>query len=106
MLCKAMGFSSHKILYGHCLRNIIPSLLAIMAISLPHIIGGTYVVEIVFAYPGLGKLSFEAAMYKDYNMLMALTMITGAIAVFFSILAQIISEFVDPRMKREVALNE
>ena len=42
-----------------------PSLSVIMAFSLPHILGGTYVVETVFAYPGLGTLSFESAMYKD-----------------------------------------
>ena len=54
-----------------------PSMLVIMAISVPHILGGTYVVETVFSYPGLGTLSFEAAMYQDYNMLMALCLLTG-----------------------------
>lgn len=76
-----------------------PSMLVIMAISVPHILGGTYVVETVFSYPGLGTLSFEAAMYQDYNMLMALCLLTGAVVLVFNLLAQIVSEFIDPRMR-------
>ena len=77
------------------------TLLVIMAIAVPHILGGTYVVEMVFAYPGLGTLSFESALYKDYNMLMALCMLTGTVVLVCNLLAQIIGEFIDPRMQYE-----
>ena len=97
LLYKAEGVPAKKILRRHCLRNIMPSLSVIMAFSLPHILGGTYVVETVFAYPGLGTLSFESAMYKDYNMLMALTVLTGAVVLLFNLAAQLLSEFIDPR---------
>ena len=40
-----------------------------MAISVPHILGGTYIVETVFSYPGIGTLSYESVKYADYNML-------------------------------------
>lgn len=106
LLCKAEGISREKILRRHCFRNIMPSMLVIMAISVPHILGGTYVVETVFSYPGLGTLSFEAAMYQDYNMLMALCMLTGAVVLVFNLLAQIINEFIDPRMKYETNIEE
>ena len=101
MLCKAQGIPRGQILRHYCFRNILPSLLVIMAIAVPHILGGTYVVEMVFAYPGLGTLSFESALYKDYNMLMALCMLTGAVVLVCNLLAQIISEFIDPRMQYE-----
>ena len=81
-------------------------MLVIMAISLPHILGGTYVVEMVFGYPGLGTLSFEAAMYQDYNTLMALTMLTGGAVLIFNMLAQVLSERIDPRMEYEKLLQE
>lgn len=97
LLYKAEGVPAKKILRRHCLRNIMPSLFVIMAFSLPHILGGTYVVETVFAYPGLGTLSFESAMYMDYNMLMALTVLTGAVVLLFNLAAQLLSEFIDPR---------
>lgn len=106
LLCKAEGIPRRTILCHHCFRNIMPSMLVIMAISLPHILGGTYVVEMVFGYPGLGTLSFEAAMYQDYNMLMALTMLTGGSVLIFNMLAQVLSERIDPRMEYEKLLQE
>ena len=101
MLVKSQGIDRRKILNHYCFRNIMPSMLVIMAISVPHILGGTYVVEMVFGYPGLGTLSFESALYQDYNMLMALCMITGIVVLVFNLLAQILGEFIDPRMQYE-----
>ncbi|MEA4921741.1 MAG: ABC transporter permease [Eubacteriaceae bacterium] len=101
LLCKVKGLSKKQIIRKHCFRNILPSLLTIMAISVPHILGGTYVVEMVFSYPGLGTLSFESARYQDYNMLMALCLLTGLVVLVFNLAAQIINEFIDPRMKYE-----
>ena len=98
LLCKGKGLSRGKIVRKDCLKNILPSLLTVMALGLPHILGGTYVVETVFSYPGIGSLSFESAMYQDYNMLMALTMLTGLVVVLCNGAAQMISERLDPRM--------
>ena len=106
LLCKAKGFSRRKIISRSCMRNVMPSMLVIMAISVPHILGGTYVVETVFAYPGLGTLSFESAMYQDYNMLMALCMLTGVVVVVFNVLAQILGEWIDPRMQYVQVLDD
>lgn len=99
LLCKVKGVSKKKIMTKHCFRNILPSLISIMAISVPHIIGGTYIAETVFSYPGLGTLSMESAQYHDYNMLLVLCLLTGAAIIFANIMAQIINEFIDPRMK-------
>lgn len=100
-LCKAKGVPRKKIVYKHCLRNIMPTFISLMAISVPHILGGTYVVEQVFSYPGLGSLSFESARYHDYNMLMVLCLITGIIVVISNMLAQTISSKIDPRIKHD-----
>ncbi|MBU3206160.1 ABC transporter permease [Clostridium algidicarnis] len=99
LLCKVKGLSKKKIIYKDCLRNIMPSYISIMAMSVPHILGGTYVVEKVFSYPGLGTLSFESAKYHDYNMLMVLCLITGILVVFANIMAEVINDKIDPRMK-------
>lgn len=101
LLCKVKGLNKRQIIYKHCLRNIMPSYIGIMAISVPHILGGTYVVEKVFSYPGLGSLCFESAKYHDYNMLMVLCVITGILVVFVNMLAQIVNDKIDPRMKHE-----
>ena len=99
LLCKSEGLTRRKILMKHCVRNMLPSYISIMAISIPHILGGTYIVETVFSYPGVGTLSYESARNADYNMLMVLCMLTGIAVIFFSLLGQIINEHIDPRIR-------
>ena len=100
VLCaKSKGLSQRKILFRHCLRNAIPSYLSIMAISIPHILGGTYIVETVFSYPGIGTLAYESARYQDYNLLMILCLLSGAVVILCSMFSQIIIEQIDPRIR-------
>ena len=83
----------------HCLKNTAPTIVSIMAISVNHILGGTYVVEAVFSYPGLGKLAIDSAKYHDYNLLMLIVLLTGAFIIFSGLLAQTINAWIDPRLK-------
>ena len=99
LLAKSKGLSKRKILFRHCLRNVMPSYLSIMAVSVPHILGGTYIIETVFSYPGIGTLSYESARYQDYNLLMLLCILSGTVVILCGILAQIINERLDPRMR-------
>lgn len=99
LLARSKGLGKRKILFGHCLRNIVPAYLSLMAISVPHILGGTYIVETVFSYPGIGTLSYESARYQDYNLLMVLCIFSGIVVILFNILAQIINERIDPRIR-------
>jgi len=110
LLAKSKGLSRGQILFRHCLRGILPSYISLMAISVPHILGGTYIIETVFSYPGIGTLSYESARWKDYNMLMVLCMLTGVVIIFANMLGQIINERIDPRIRAseglEVPTNE
>ena len=99
LLCKAKGMGKRQIMFRHCIRNIMPTYISLMAISVPHILGGTYIVETVFSYPGIGTLSYESARYADYNMLMILCMMTGITVIFCNMIGQIINEHIDPRVK-------
>lgn len=98
MMNKAKGMSRGQILWKSCMKNVMPGIVVSAASSIPHLIGGTYIIESVFAYPGLGSLSFQAAMYKDYNMLMALCLITAFVTVVFHMLAQVLSQVLNPRV--------
>lgn len=98
-LAKMKGLSRLQVLCRHCLRNVWPTIISIMAVSVNHIIGGTYVVEAVFSYPGLGRLSIESAKYHDYNLLMLIVLITGMIVIASGIVAHNLSEHIDGRMK-------
>ena len=102
LLAKAKGLDKKKLMFRHCVRNVMPAYLSIMAIAVPHVLGGTYVVESVFSYPGIGALSYESARYHDYNLLMLLCMMSGILVIFCNIVSQTINEQIDPRMKDEV----
>lgn len=99
LLAKAKGLLPSKIMWGHCLKNILPTYISLMVISIPHIVGGTYIVEMVFSYPGLGTLSFESAKYHDYNLLMVICLLTGIIVILFNAIGKILIEKIDPRIK-------
>ena len=101
LLCKVKGLSETRIILLHCMKNIMPAIVSMMAVFLPHLIGGTYVVEMVFSYPGLGRLGFESALYHDYNMLMVISLITGFFVTVCSMVSQVINEKLDPRMHHE-----
>ena len=91
LLAKSKGLGRKKIFYRHCLRNVLPSYLSIMAISVPHVLGGTYIVESV--------------RYKDYNLLMVLCILSGALVIACNLLAQALSERIDPRMRAQEAID-
>lgn len=99
LLAKSKGCTSREIVWKHCLRNVAPTIVSIMAISIPHVTGGTVVVESVFNYPGIGNLAIEAAKYHDYNLLMVDVLITGLAVFASSFIAQTVNEVIDPRLK-------
>ena len=99
LMGRATGLSRRRLLLRHCLPNSLPAYFSLMAISVPHVLGGTYIVETVFSYPGLGALSFESARYADYNLLMVLCILTGALVILCSMIAQGINQRIDPRQR-------
>ncbi len=99
LMGRATGLSRRRLLLRHCLPNSLPAYFSLMAISVPHVLGGTYIVETVFSYPGLGALSFESARYADYNLLMVLCVLTGAVVILCSMIAQTINQRIDPRQR-------
>lgn len=99
LLARAKGLGKMRVLWSHCLRNVLPTIVGVMAISIPHVLSGTYVAEAVFNYPGIGLLAVSSAKYHDYNLLMLMVLLTGALVILSSLLAQTINEIIDPRMK-------
>lgn len=106
LLARSKGMDKKRILFRHCLRNIIPSYLSIMAISVPHVLGGTYIIETVFSYPGIGTLSYESARYKDYNLLMVLCILSGVVVILCNMIVQAVNEQIDPRIRAAEIMEE
>lgn len=94
----AKGLRKWLVLYRHALRNALLPLVTIVALDIPYIIAGSLYVEILFSWPGMGRLYYQAALDRDYPVLMAILTL-GTIAVLFSnLLADLVYAYLDPRI--------
>ena len=99
LAARARGLACGRVLTRYCLRCAAPACLSLLAVSIPHILCGTYVVELAFSYPGLGTLAYESVRYGDYNLLMLLCLLSGAAVMLCSAAARALAGRLDARMR-------
>lgn len=95
----AKGLSENKIIFRHALRNALLPIITIAGLSLPALIGGGFIFETIFAYPGMGRLGFEAIMARDYPVIMATATIAAFLTLIGNLLADISYFIADPRIR-------
>ena len=98
-LARAKGVSSKAIIWKHALRNSMIAPLTYAAILLASFLTGTVVVETVFAWPGLGRLSVMAALNTDFPLITGLALVFALIFLICSLIADILYAFLDPRIR-------
>lgn len=96
---RAKGLSERVVIWRHALRNALIPLVTIIALSLPRLLGGTVIIEAIFAWPGMGTLAITAALGRDYPVIMAINLITAVLILASNILADVIYAVIDPRIK-------
>lgn len=96
---RAKGLSERVVIGRHALKNALIPVVTIIAITMPRVIGGSTVVETVFAYPGMGRLLFTSIMGNDYVVAMTVVMIIAVTVIFFNLLADILYGWLDPRIR-------
>jgi len=96
---RAKGLPEGKIIWRHALRNALLPIITIVGLSLPGIIGGSFIFETIFAYPGMGRLGYEAIMSRDYPVIMAVSFIAATLTLIGNILADVLYAYADPRIK-------
>jgi peptide/nickel transport system permease protein len=97
-VARAKGLDDHTVLYRHALRNALIPMVTVVGLQLPRIIGGAVIIEQIFAWPGLGDLTFKAISQRDYAVILAITMITGATVMVVNIITDFVYVLVDPRV--------
>lgn len=95
---RARGFREKTVIVRHALRNAMIPIITIYGMSLPFLLGGATVIETVFAWPGMGRLTVGAVEGRDYPVIMATTMIAAILTVFGNLLADVSYAAVDPRV--------
>ncbi len=97
------GLRRHVVIVRHVLRNSLLPTITVIATQIGYLIGGLVVVETLFNYPGVGRLIFVAAQNKDFPMLEAGVLTIGAIYMAATLLADLLSTWLNPRLRTAVA---
>lgn len=96
---KAKGLSDRVVYYKHALQNAVLPLVTLIALDLPTVFAGALFVETIFAWPGMGRLFWDAANGRDYPVLLAVVMIDAVLILFFNLLADLLYGVLDPRVR-------
>jgi len=95
---RARGLSERALLRHHVLRNALLPLLTALGLQMPILVGGAAVTETVFSWPGMGRLGIEAALGRDYPLVLALTLVVAATVVVVNLLLDLAYAWADPRV--------
>jgi peptide/nickel transport system permease protein len=96
---RAKGASERRVLWGHIFRNSLITIVTLLGLQLPVVIGGAIFIEYVFNYPGMGLLFFQAAEATDIQLMLAITVITTVVTILGNLLADIGYAMLDPRVR-------
>jgi len=96
---KAKGMKPSRVTTHHILRNALLPVVTLAGLQAGQLIGGAVLTETVFAWPGIGRLMFEALLQRDYNLLLGVFFISSAMVVLFNLITDVIYCVVDPRIE-------
>jgi peptide/nickel transport system permease protein len=96
---RAKGVPEGRILRRHILRNALLPVVTLAGIQAGQLIGGSVLVETVFAWPGIGRLAFDALLARDYQVLLGVFLTTAILVVLFNLATDLVYLVIDPRMQ-------
>jgi len=96
---RAKGMNERRVVYVHSLRNAVLPLVTLVGLELPALVGGGAIVEVVFSWPGIGRLALETALQYDFTMVLGLTTFTGILVIAGNLLTDLLYALLDPRIR-------
>lgn len=96
---RAKGLSAGAVLYRHAFRNALLPVITLLGLSIPGLLGGSVILESIFAIPGMGRLFFDSVTSRDYPVIMGLLSLGAALTLLGNLLADIAYAFADPRIR-------
>ncbi|MFH1541029.1 MAG: ABC transporter permease [Elusimicrobiota bacterium] len=96
---RAKGLSESTVIFKHALRNALIPVVTIIGLTIPDLIGGSFIFETIFAWPGMGRLGYEAIMARDYPVIMAVGTVVAILTLLGNLIADISYAYVDPRIR-------
>jgi peptide/nickel transport system permease protein len=98
MAARSRGFSEYRVILKHALRNAMIPVITNLGLQLSRLLGGTVVIEVVFRWPGMGGLAFDAIMERDYPVVMGVVLLVAVLFIFINLLVDLSYTFFDPRI--------
>jgi len=98
-LARIKGLSETTVIWKHCLRNALIPVLTLWGVFMAGLVTGAIVTETVFAWPGIGRLTYEAVIYRDFPLLQAVIIMAAVMIVFINLIVDILYAYVDPRIR-------
>jgi peptide/nickel transport system permease protein len=96
---RSLGLPERKVIYKYTLRNALIPTLTISGIQLYQLLGGTVVIETIFAWPGIGRAIFEAIVARDFPLIQAGVLVLGTFAVTINLLVDLMYRVLNPRVR-------
>src|SRR5688572_11347424 len=96
---RSVGLSEGKVIFKYTLRNAMIPTITISGLQLANLLGGTVVLESIFAWPGIGRAIFEAILQRDYPLVQAGVLVLGCIVVVINLLVDLTYRMLNPRVK-------
>jgi peptide/nickel transport system permease protein len=98
---RAKGLDQDAVIYRHALRNALLPFVTMFGFLLPGLIGGSVIFEQIFAWPGLGRLGYDAILSRDFPVILTINFIAAALTLAGTLLSDILYGVVDPRIRLE-----
>ena len=102
---RAAGIREGRILWLLGLKNALVPVVQIAGMSLPYVISGALVTEVIFSWPGMGRLTYNAILARDYPVVLGATLLTATMVVLGNLLADIGHAAADPRVRKRLIEN-
>ncbi len=98
LVARAKGLVERVVIYKHVLRNSLIPIVTILASIIPSLISGSVIIETLFSIPGIGQLSYDAVLARDYPMIMAAFTISSVLTLISILISDLLITVVDPRI--------
>jgi len=98
---RARGIAERTILFKHAFKNAALPIITILGLSLSSLIGGSFVIEYIFAWPGMGQLGISAIFARDYPIIMGTLLFSSILIILGNLLADFAYAYIDPRIRKK-----
>jgi len=96
---RAKGLPEEQVHYKHALRNALLPFVTMFGLVLPGLIGGSVIIESIFAWPGIGRMAYEAILARDYPLIITVNFVSAILVLVGTFLSDLLYMVVDPRIK-------